>query len=225
MKDLMELSKEIGEWSTQNFGEQESKLTPGHTLGSVAPFLGIVEELGELLSAETIPEMIDAISDCGIYSLDYLYREKSEHIDNIERGLPKQHSQEHLFCSTTELKDTLEDLMSEDLEEVVEKATEFTGTRMSILIGELSHVILKGHQGIRGYDVKRKYTSERDELMEEIFQCLDSLCEYLSIVTFVKNGQTIKLFAKRVSLVTCINYIWEKIVAKRNWKQHKEEGN
>jgi hypothetical protein len=74
-----ELTKAVGEWSHRNFGEKQN------------PYLGLVEELGELahclLKREQgirgydnpsyfIGEYMDAIGDMCIYAANYAYNEK-----------------------------------------------------------------------------------------------------------------------------------------------------
>lgn len=86
---LHALQMEIGAWSRKNFGNQESKVT-GNPLYSLAPLLGIVEELGELTHAvlkhhQGIRGMDDldtyeaarddAVADMLIYLCDFACRE------------------------------------------------------------------------------------------------------------------------------------------------------
>lgn len=75
MKTLDQIQIEVGEWSQQNFGDQESKVVPGLILDSLAPLMGIGEEIGEYNEASRIEDMDDALGDIGIYLCDYLYRE------------------------------------------------------------------------------------------------------------------------------------------------------
>lgn len=86
MKSLNQLKQEVGEWSKANFGEQEtehlkclietSQVDVRVCLGSLAPLMGLVEELGELQRSETKEDIEDAIGDIGVYSCDYAYREQ-----------------------------------------------------------------------------------------------------------------------------------------------------
>jgi len=74
-------------------------------------------------------------------------------------------------------------------------------------VGELSHVTLKHHQGIRGYDDEQKYQEERDDAVGDI---LIYLCDYAS-----REG---------ISLQDALNKTWQKIVKKRNWVDNPETG-
>lgn len=84
---LQEIAVEVGEWSRRNFKDQESKRyfqpvilqqtrLPVKLL-SLAPFLGLVEELGEFADAVfTDPkETEDALGDIGIYLCDFGQRD------------------------------------------------------------------------------------------------------------------------------------------------------
>lgn len=86
---LREIQREIGEWSRRNFGDQVSKST-GQTLGSLAPLLGVPEELGELChvvlkrhqgirgyddDAKYQAERDDALADILVYLCDFACRE------------------------------------------------------------------------------------------------------------------------------------------------------
>lgn len=86
---MRDIQKQVGEWSRQNFGDQISKQTLAE-LGSIAPLLGIVEEVGELTHAvlkrhqgirgfddDKVYEEArdDAIGDILIYLCDFCSRE------------------------------------------------------------------------------------------------------------------------------------------------------
>lgn len=88
-KDLKEMQGLVGSWSKQNFGDQVSKAN-GMTLGSLAPLLGVVEEVGELCHAtlkhhqgirgfddpaKYEEAVIDAAADIMVYLCDYAERE------------------------------------------------------------------------------------------------------------------------------------------------------
>lgn len=88
-KSLREIQAEVGRWSINNFGFQVSKRT-GVELGSLAPLMGMGEELGELFHAvlkhhQGIREMAlmsayeearnDALADILIYMCDFATRE------------------------------------------------------------------------------------------------------------------------------------------------------
>lgn len=60
-----ELEKAVGDWSYRNFGNQPAW----------KPLLGIVEEVGELATAPTRDEVLDACGDVVIYMADFCSRE------------------------------------------------------------------------------------------------------------------------------------------------------
>lgn len=87
--DLPTIQREIGEWSRRNFGDQTSKATH-QVLGSLAPLLGVTEELGELTHVvlkrhqgirgydnyeKYKAERDDAVADLMIYLCDFAERE------------------------------------------------------------------------------------------------------------------------------------------------------
>lgn len=74
-RTLEEIQLEVAQWSTSNFGAQESKAYPDMILGSLAPLMGMMEEVGEWFSSETTAEQRDALADVGVYLCDYASRE------------------------------------------------------------------------------------------------------------------------------------------------------
>lgn len=89
VQGLEEIQSRVGYWSQLNFGDQTSKAT-GVPLGSLAPLMGVAEELGELFHAtlkrhqgirgfdndETfIAARNDAVADILVYLCDYASRE------------------------------------------------------------------------------------------------------------------------------------------------------
>lgn len=132
--NFVNLQLEVYKWSLANFGEQVSKAT-GATLGSLSPLLGIGEELGELIDAETDEQREDALADTIIYFLDYTTRER------VDLGKLFAREQRYDFFETIS----------------VHKA-----------YFQLLHVVLKRHQGIRGYEVTEKYVEERDQHLTDL---------------------------------------------------------
>lgn len=96
------IQKEIGAWSKKNFGDQETpylevyhcgtilkgaartkgdeagEMVPTEVvvaLGSLAPLMGIMEELGELFESREDADREDALGDIAVYLCDYCCRE------------------------------------------------------------------------------------------------------------------------------------------------------
>ncbi len=81
LKTLSRIQAEVGVWSITNFGDQQSKVVDYGPLRSLAPFLGIMEEIGEYEKASIEgdeEEMLDAIGDILIYACDFACREQAD---------------------------------------------------------------------------------------------------------------------------------------------------
>lgn len=138
-----ELQTQVGQWSEFNFGQQQSKVDPDLFLGSLAPLMGVTEEMGELIEALNIhdfKEVEDALGDIGVYLCDYATRE----------GFRLLH-----VLPTDNLRAS-----NDHIENVV------------VALGRLYHVTLKRHQGIRGMDDPNTYTAKRDEAVGKLLQRL-----------------------------------------------------
>lgn len=150
---LRQLQGHVGQWARHNFGDNVSKLTGhvlhGHALGSLAPLLGIVEEVGEMCHADNDAELRDAVGDVAIYLCDYAERE----------GFP-------LWEIDPEPRSGW-DQSGWDLDAI--RAT-------AAMVGTLVHVTLKAHQGIRGFDDPEFYAERRAVAVAGILSYLDSLC-------------------------------------------------
>lgn len=109
-----DFTREVGEWSDYNFGDQKG-------IGAFAPFTGIVEELGELDVAVDIEDITDAYADIAVYFADFCYRNQLE----LDLAWTLEEEQ-HLYGSITQ--------------------------PLTVALGELAHVVLKTHQGIRHYE-------------------------------------------------------------------------
>ena len=119
-----DLQNSVEEWSRRNFRDQESKKRPGTKLEEIAPFLGLVEELGEHLAAGDYESQQDAVADFVIYMLDFCARSGFDIGECILMGDYKNYE--------GHTGDLLKDLV--------------------INLGRIAHVVLKQHQGIRHYD-------------------------------------------------------------------------
>ena len=74
-------------------------------------------------------------------------------------------------------------------------------------LGELCHVVLKRHQGIRGYDDDAKYQAERDDAMADI---MVYLCDYAS-----REG---------VDLEGVLTMTWNRVKS-RDWTNRPQDAN
>lgn len=144
---IEEIQEQVGQWSRDNFGAQETDLltvmrgfdgkpTGSVALGSLAPLLGLFEEAGELCASPDATERLDAVGDILIYLCDYTYRER---VFGLRFSA--------LVRQAAEVKVTEEDCYS----------------RLVGHIGKLAHCTLKRLQRIRGFDDFHKYSSTRDE--------------------------------------------------------------
>jgi len=150
MQDLERLERlfdQVGQWSLENFGYQESRAVRGVCLGPVAPLLGMGEEIGEWLVAESEDQVLDAVADIGIFIADFSRRDGSRMpgwmFENSGR-IPVVDEQGHMW---------------------------------SVLLCylQLEHCVLKFHQGIRGLD--ETYHDRRDLLLASIWWHLDRYVE------------------------------------------------
>lgn len=64
---FFDATEQIGEWSQRNFGDQKGA-------GALAPFIGVIEEIGEQRAAFDPEEIIDGYSDQLVYLADLAYR-------------------------------------------------------------------------------------------------------------------------------------------------------
>jgi hypothetical protein len=64
-----DFAREVGEWSADNFDDNGG-------WGHAGPFIGIVEELGELATAVEVDDILDAYADTAIYFADFCYRQQ-----------------------------------------------------------------------------------------------------------------------------------------------------
>lgn len=76
-------------------------------------------------------------------------------------------------------------------------------TTILILLGDMSHHILKEIQGIRGYDNSSFAKEKINQTFSEILALVNYICEY-------EFNQTMADIAQET---------WDKIVSKRNWKK------
>ncbi len=70
-EELVEIVKQIGDWSRENFGDQSGD---GLILDRIAPLLGVVEEGMEAILARSETDIVDAVADILIFLSDYVVR-------------------------------------------------------------------------------------------------------------------------------------------------------
>lgn len=94
---LTQVQLEVGAWARQ-FGANRSQWT-GDVLGSLAPLLGMVEEIGEIVGAtvkrhqgrgfktdeEYLPAIQDGVADLLVFASDYANREGFSLIEVLEK--------------------------------------------------------------------------------------------------------------------------------------------
>lgn len=151
MKTLSSIQREVGEWSLANFGNQRSKVNPEMLLGSLAPLMGMAEEIGEFAGAKSVEDMRDALGDVLIYLCDYASREGLELPDDTP-PMPTGVNVRNLGLSL-----------------VVEA------------LGVLFHHTLKRHQGIRGYDNLGFYEASRNNAVIGLLNAIDALCKEIGM--------------------------------------------
>ena len=210
---FLRLVNEVGKWSYENFGSQQSKTTfcrlsndsPGYTnllLGPVAPAFGIIEEMGELFDALAKYDrglVEDSIADAMIYIADYAARSQFDVLRIIDWD------------------DVSAKLDIETIHPLPEKTREFLLRR----IGAFCHVNLKRHQGIRGFDDPEVFINHIRPL----------LCDFIVIMgrclSIIKEHYAGKADAGNKTTVNEILDITQKVwvtVQKRNWKKDKVHG-
>lgn len=144
MLTMKELKNAVGEWSERNFGAQVSKCKwsklEGQALGSLAPLLGIIEELAEMEEAVALlklEDVKDSIGDQCIYLADYCRREGCE-------IPPPQHTNMPLLaCVRGLIHATLKSHQGIRGFDSAEKYMEVRDTALSLYIGRLSQLSLQ----------------------------------------------------------------------------------
>lgn len=158
------IREQVSAWGRENFGENISKVDPAMKLESLAPLIGIFEEIGESAQASTRDEVKDALADVTIYLCDYVTRE-GETFKSI--------------CDTVSVQQVIYDYMLRSA----------NGTR-ALLVGQgcLAHATLKRHQGIRNFGDDKVYRKKRNEgvllaLLGLLMLSIDEQSDLLRIVT------------------------------------------
>lgn len=145
-RTLNELQTAVGDWSKNNFGNQQSKAEPALVLGSLAPLLGVGEEIGELAESTRVEDQQDALSDIVIYLCDYAVREGFD--------LSQVMGQDTPYSSSHNNGDLLTPVVS--------------------AYGKLLRATLKRHQGIKGMDNFASYAIIRRDAVSQLYLALSS---------------------------------------------------
>jgi hypothetical protein len=177
-----QLQDAVGTWSVENFGNNVSKsgLHSEVVLGHVASVLGLMEEVGELLTADTLDKAKDAYADVGIYFSDFCHRSKLDFLTLYGNSL----------AQPVRLVPGLSPRAS-----------------LAAEVGRLAHVVLKHHQGIRGMSDPVAYRTALESAAQRLVHVWRSAAILEGVV------------AKEATFS-----VWEKIVAKRNWKKDAATG-
>ena len=125
---LPQLQREIAAWSEHNFGDNDG-------LDSVAPLLGVVEEIGELFEAVTEAAMRDALADAAIFFCDFCNREGVD----IATLIPHHES--------------------------MHDPSRFDDPTAWLVVsaGRLAHAVLKHRQGIRAHGATHSHWEARND--------------------------------------------------------------
>ena len=202
MRSFENIQYEVGPWSLENFGHQETPYLTAvvgkcHTgsralrrplegvevrLGSMAPLMGLSEELGELFESGTNTDTKDAVGDLCIYLCDYCCRE----------GIVIP------YRSELDRRDIYD-----------------PGSGLVVYLGRLNRAHLKRHQGIRDMDNDVKFAAARLAAVGGFVFHLD---------LFVKEHLAGNGEKPLTNLVTILNETWNNIVKKRDWKADAAEG-
>ena len=195
-KKWSELSRSVGTWAAENFGNTPVAKTFRLDVGGqrvlehavvelnwLAPLMGLVEELGEYVDAHEKPAgtelAVDAIADMGIYFSDYWHRIYGGRADVCLDS----------FCGAHNYWDPSAGVLTRRL-------------------GTLYHVHLKRFQMIRGMADDHAYEAALLEAQKGFFCALESLCE----TRYGKN------------LYDVTKGVFDEQVAKRNWKMNNKDG-
>lgn len=122
-EELRQIFPEVAAWSRNNFDTQKG-------IEHIAPCLGLVEEMGELLECiendKPFPDYEDAVGDIGIYSIDFMSR----------AGLSPEICWPHLVRDQQPKNSAM------------------------VYLSRIVHCVLKHHQGIRGFDNKEYFLDQ-----------------------------------------------------------------
>jgi len=161
MLTFEQLVQDVGQWSKANFEETYHKELPYRWkeagagveagLGSIAPLLGIGEEIGELGTAtiaQDFQEIEDAIGDILIYLADWCFRE----------GVPFPEVKVNSYGSWKDGDNPVSSFLQ----------------GVSIGYGKMLHAKLKRCQNIRGMDNDLLYRPAMEVAMETLVSQLQS---------------------------------------------------
>lgn len=224
---FQKLIDEVGVWSFDNFGLNTSKWHKHNkyllkerpiVLDCAAPVLGIIEEVGELITAvyykPELSQAQDAVADILIYLADYVYRMNPltqavfptidwNHINN--RLKIESNGTHHPPASPVSLP-------------------ERTGTFLLDKLGRLARINLKRHQGIRGWDKDGQFFPELSDLLAKILIGVGRLLSCGKYEYAIDNGIGLGFANVTVEeMLTLATNEWER-VRRRNWKTSPSTG-
>lgn len=203
MQTYHEIKNQIGRWSRENFGGQETPYFQVYEAGSIttgakrektdnrgrasqwsqvvaieglAPLMGIVEEVGELFAASKKEDKRDALGDIAVYLCDYLNRECIE--------FPTKVSLDVRLRATNPLNGLV------------------------ACLGMMHHCHLKRFQRIRDMHDPMKFSLARQVALEGFVWHLGAAARKVT----------------GTDLLTLLNETWNNIVKKRDWKKDAAAG-
>lgn len=214
----------VGDWSLYNFGVNVSKseiavgslhdflegaaerqLRSPLILNSVASFLGMIEEFGELAEAVVNDDLgltKDAVADIMIYLTDFYARSQTPvnlRWEEIDVKLDVECPVCNIGGSSTFAIRT---------------------------VGLLSHAVLKHHQGIRGYDKPEVYVPEVNAAIENLIVCVGRFLSLAKQNRARQEGmQDVLTYAAvdGAEILTLTEHEWAR-VSKRDWKKNPATG-
>lgn len=213
-----EMVQPLSEWSQTNF-RQNTHPVLGTSFGSVAPFLGIIEELGEAIDArnkEKVEEVVDGYCDAIIFWCDVYGREFQQELASGQ--------------TLVSLLPVLNETMSAFYPNLVERFP-FCTEELLYPVSKVANAFLKRQQQIRGWGTDLE--KDKRELTIRMGTLLVFLACSLSYVATMKEWYSkghwpyLKDFLNQEVSdhgASALRSVWNKIVSKRNWVKEREQG-
>lgn len=193
MKSLKDLQQEIGQWAAENFGKNVSKMRKREqregALGMIeTPTRLVLDELAPLMGMmEELGEMFEEGTEADV---------KDAFADILVYLCD--------YCHRSQI------VLLECIIETEEgEAWQNTAAAIVAALGDLFHIELKAHQGIRGFDDRNYYTARKRVAIGSLYWVMQKYAEANYPDT---------------TLLAILNETWEKVVSKRNWKKDATTG-